>query len=476
MTEEGVDKTADPLRFPYRIASRYHCKGYLGSGGSGLVFKAWDDLLQRMVAIKFIRNPTFVTRQRLVSEARALAKVNHPSLCSIYDIGEPVDEHSSLFMVMELIEGARLSELAGQLNIETTVRLIQKLAEGVAQLHAAGLVHNDINPTNVIIKHNNSDEPIPTLIDLSVADTPSKAYRNRQTGFGLTPLFSAPEQNDPKLKQTHRRELVDIYSLGALMFFLFTGQAPTSNPEQQLNEHAAQCPARLKKLIVKCVANDPAQRIQSASLLAQNLAAYRYQRYSWFPVTALVITITILFTATIAAFSDNNSIATTEPLEQIDVESIWTHQGIAYSLYTKELLRQNRLREARQQANLTVRFFQSALKNNSAEITALSEFIDFLERDDGLFNPSERTALLLDTASRIEKTEVEQHIRAYALAKIYFKLAKLHRSQPHLHSRWRERALSAVSSALEQHPNSQRYQQLRCIIKAENQQSSGGTC
>lgn len=476
MTEEGVDNTTAPLRFPYRIASRYHCKGYLGSGGSGLVFKAWDDLLQRMVAIKFIRNPTFVTRQRLVSEARALAKVNHPSLCSIYDIGEPVDEHSSLFMVMELIEGARLSELPGQLNVETTVRLIQKLAEGVAQLHAAGLVHNDINPTNVIIKHNNADEPIPTLIDLSVADTPSKAYRNKQTGFGVTPLFSAPEQNEPKLKQAPRRELVDIYSLGALMFFLLTGQAPTSNPQQQLTEHAAQCPARLKKLISKCLARDPEQRIQSAGLLAQRLAAYRYQRYSWFPIAGLVVGTTILFTATIAAFSGNDSMADTEPLAQLDVESIWTHQGIAYALYTSQLLQQNRPREAQQQANLAVRFFQLALENETPEVTAVSEFISFLERDDSLFNPSERTALLIDTASRIEETEVKQHVRAYALARIYFKLARLHHSQPHLHSRWQERALSAVSSALEEHPNSQRYQQLRCEIMASNQQSSGGTC
>lgn len=468
-----VSATRGDTKFPYRIAERYHCKGYLGGGGSGLVFKAWDDMLQRMVAIKFIRAPSFIARQRLVGEARALAKVNHPSICSIYDIGEPVDEHSSLFMVMELIEGPRLAELSGLISTEQAIEMIHKLAEGVSELHAVGLVHNDINPGNVIIKQHNSEEPLPTLIDLSIAGRPSTSGQIRS--FGVTPLFAAPEQRSGHPIPSDALEKVDVYNLGALLFFLITGQAPTTNPETQLKAHRQQCNRELRRFILRCLAPEPSKRFHSVAEVARLLGGLRYHKSNWRPTAIaafLVITAIVgVYSFINADLGDTNDM----PSERIDLLS----QASMHALYAVQLQQDAKLNEARKQAHKSVQYYRQAiLLSNGQSIRPLVQLVDFLVNAKSLFSRSELSALLLDTVAQTETSANtnNSHQLAFALAQIYYQLATLHQSQLSLSTRWAERASEEINRALDQQPDSSRYHMLRCKIRELRHQPNDGTC
>ena len=456
--------------FPYRIAERYHCKGFLGSGGSGLVFKAWDDMLQRMVAIKFIRNPSFVARQRLVAEARALAKVNHPSICSIYDIGEPVDEHSSLFMVMELIEGPRLAELAGKLTTTQAIKLIHKLAEGVSELHAVGLVHNDINPGNVIITQQGNEEPMPTLIDLSIAGRPSK--QSRPKGFGVTPLFCAPEQREDNEIAADMLEKVDIYSLGALLLFLVSGQPPSKNPAAQLKTIRRRCAPPLRKFILRCLAESPKKRFSSMAEVVGILGELSYYKPNRQPAilaasAGVIVALSVLVTTqlTPSAWSDDE-----------DSEGL-VNQASMHALYATQLMHEGKGREARQQAQKSIHHYRQAISlSNGQTIEPLLRLVDFVVTQQQLFSQSELSALLLDTLSLAENINSEQPQLAFAMAKIYYHLAKLHQPRTNVYQRWLEHAKTAIERALSIQPDTPHYRTLECKIDALQNQSSGGTC
>ena len=478
MIPEDPIKTTEEVQFPYRIAERYHCKEYLGGGGSGLVFKAWDDMLQRMVAIKFIRNPSLITRQRLVAEARALAKVNHPSICSIYDIGEPVDEHSSLFMVMELIEGPRLTELAGQLTTASAIKIIHKLAEGLSELHAAGLVHNDINPGNVIIKQQDSDEPFPTLIDMSIAGRHSHPVRSR--GFGVTPLFAAPEQHEGNVIHPQQRELVDIYSIGALLFFLITGQAPQKHPDKILREYRDRCNSPLRSIILNCIAHEPTRRYKSANQLVQELGPLRYPRRPWLPIASVIAGSGLALAAVVGVVQNIEFGATADNKETALLQDELLSQATAYALYAEQLRSDNKHNEARKQAQKTVQYYRRAIAvSETNNIKPVMRLVDFLLNFQQLFSVSELSALLLDTLTQLEtkdKLHSNDHLLSFTQARIYFNLAKLHRDQEHLSERWAKRALSEVKRAVNKQPALERYTQLQCRIEKYLGQSSTGTC
>lgn len=456
--------------FPYRIAERYHCKGFLGSGGSGLVFKAWDDMLERMVAIKFIRNPSFVARQRLVAEARALAKVNHPSICSIYDIGEPVDEHSSLFMVMELIEGPRLAELAGKLTTTQAIKLIHKLAEGVSELHAVGLVHNDINPGNVIITQQGNEEPMPTLIDLSIAGRPSTLSRSK--GFGVTPLFSAPEQREANEIVADMLEKVDIYSLGALLLFLLTGQAPSKSPSTQLKSSRTRLSAPLRRFILRCLAESPNTRFSSMSEVVTTLGELSYYKPNRQPmILAVSAGVLLALGALVIA-----QLTTSAQSDDKNGEGL-LKQAKMHALYAAQLNKENQNEEAQKQAQRSLQHYRQAISlGGNQSVTSLMKLVDFVVAQQQLFSQSEFSALLLDTISQAEEINNEQPQLAFTKAKIYYHLAKLHQPQPTLFKRWLSNAKTAIEQALTSQPDKPKYLRLACEINALRDQSSGGTC
>src|SRR5689334_18562375 len=146
--EPRIDETARPDRVgPYRLAEP------VGRGGMGTVWRAWDERLERLVAVKQIRTDTGVAelRQRLRREARTAARLNHPAIVHIYDL---VEDPGGDWIVMELVEGRTLRRLIqdeGRLPFPQAVRLALDISEGLAEAHSQGVLHRDLKAANVMV-------------------------------------------------------------------------------------------------------------------------------------------------------------------------------------------------------------------------------------------------------------------------------------------------------------------------------------
>src|SRR5262249_20684428 len=136
---------------PSRIG-HYAIARKIGAGGMGVVYQAYDERLQRTVALKMMSSldQDDTARKRLWREARAAASVNHPNICQIYDVGE---DDGSLFITMELLEGEPLTELLtrGPVRVAQAVSIAADILAALAAIHARGIVHRDLKPSNVFV-------------------------------------------------------------------------------------------------------------------------------------------------------------------------------------------------------------------------------------------------------------------------------------------------------------------------------------
>src|SRR5438045_575823 len=130
----------------------YEILGKLGGGGMGLVFRAWDERLHREVAIKLLHDDDTISgmRERFLQEARAASALNHPNICTVFDIG---DQDNNPYLVMELLEGETLKDRVarGALSAEEIVRYGMEISDALAVAHAKGIVHRDIKPANIFL-------------------------------------------------------------------------------------------------------------------------------------------------------------------------------------------------------------------------------------------------------------------------------------------------------------------------------------
>jgi predicted ATPase/predicted Ser/Thr protein kinase len=243
----------------------------LGKGGMGLVYKARQKSLGRLVALKLLpkecaRDPDWLARFR--REARMASALNHPHICTIYDIGESA---SRPFISMELVEGRTLEELVGEQHPpQELARLLGHAAKALSAAHAAGIVHRDIKPANLMVR----DDGIVKVLDFGLArQLPTGGARgavpqSKNTDPGTrvgTPLYMSPEQAQAALVDASS----DIFSLGLVLYELATGQHPfgadseigvlnaiiTQTPVQpsRLNP---QIPAAMEALIQHMLAKD----------------------------------------------------------------------------------------------------------------------------------------------------------------------------------------------------------------------------
>ena len=262
------------------IAGRYELEELVGSGGMSNVFRAHDRLLERTVALKILheqytRDEDYVERFR--REARAVAQLTHPNIVTVIDRGE---QDGRQFIVFEYVDGENLKELSarGPLDAGEAIRLALQVAHALSFAHARGLVHRDVKPQNVLL----NDEGQAKVTDFGIARS-LDVHGVTQTGTVLgTSDYIAPEQArgqkvDPK---------TDIYSLGAVLYELLTGEVPfsgdnfvavamrhVSEPPPSVLEHRPDCPLRLDLAVQRAMAKDPADRFASMEELCAELEA-----------------------------------------------------------------------------------------------------------------------------------------------------------------------------------------------------------
>ncbi len=220
-----------PPPFPYRIDGRYRLRRVFGEGGMGIVYAAYDERLERDVAIKVVRSELFHSdrvRRRFEREARSAARIEHPGIISIFDSGELFD--GSQFIVMELLQGRSLGRMVRKHGAGTpaqVARLLRLAGPALTAAHLNGLIHRDVTPSNIFIVGAMPNFDV-KIVDFGIAQEVGAEPELTQTGSILgTPSFMSPEQ-------LHRRPLdarSDLYSFGATCYVALTGHTVTTKSE-----------------------------------------------------------------------------------------------------------------------------------------------------------------------------------------------------------------------------------------------------
>ncbi len=252
----------------------------IARGGMGVVFKAHQKSIGRIVALKMILSGTFASAEqvrRFHFEAEEAGRLDHPHIVPIFQIGEHQGQH---YFSMKLVEGGCLNQHGGRFRSDArqAVRLITTVARAVHHAHQRGVLHRDLKPGNVLLDSNGD----PHVTDFGLAKHLGKSDSDTQSGAILgTPSYMAPEQ------AAARKDLstaVDVYAIGAILYELLTGRPPfqAENPLEtviQVLEREPDCPRRLnpaidqdlKTICLKCLEKEPARRYPSAEELALDL-------------------------------------------------------------------------------------------------------------------------------------------------------------------------------------------------------------
>jgi Tol biopolymer transport system component len=260
----------------------YEITGRIGAGGMGEVYKAFDSRLDRSVAIKVIAQSLVAdehARQRFSREARVVAAISHPHICSLYDVGE---QDGSAFLVMEYLDGETLAErlARGRMPLDRVLRCTMEMAQALAAAHAAGIVHRDLKPANVMLTRTGGAK----LLDFGLAKLREQApavnivgatTEHPLTGQGAlvgTLHYMSPEQ----LEGREAGPQSDVFALGALTYEMLSGRRAFDAPSQagvvakileadppRLSSVAPGVPPALEALVHTCLAKTPDARWHS---------------------------------------------------------------------------------------------------------------------------------------------------------------------------------------------------------------------
>jgi serine/threonine protein kinase/Leucine-rich repeat (LRR) protein len=273
------DESLEFLEAPGRPDSlgrigHYEVLEILGRGGFGVVFRAFDAMLQRVVAVKVLSPQMAATspaRKRFLREARSSAKIRHENVVQVY----AVEEQPLPYLVMEFIPGETLQQRldrTGPLDVKETVHVGLQIAEGLAAAHGMGLIHRDIKPANIIIE--TSIHPTAKITDFGLARAADDASLTQSGTVAGTPLYMAPEQARGE-NLDHR---ADLFSFASVLYTMCSGRPPfrakgtlavlkrvAEDTPRSIQEIVPEVPTWLSNIIAKLHAKDPDDRFVSAA-------------------------------------------------------------------------------------------------------------------------------------------------------------------------------------------------------------------
>ena len=255
----------------YRILSE------IGAGGMGTVYRARDEILRRDVALKLLRSEKINNREsraHILHEARAAASLNHPNICTIYQVGE---FQGSSYIAMEHVDGQSLSTQvpAGGLPLELILRYAVQIADALAHAHARGVIHRDLKTANVVITTQGHVKVLDFGLAKRIVEDATEETRSMLSGFQGTDMVGTLAYMAPEILGGEAADVrTDIWSFGVLLYNLATGELPftgrtsfelTSSILKEIPGASAITNPSLRALILRCLAKKREQRYQSAS-------------------------------------------------------------------------------------------------------------------------------------------------------------------------------------------------------------------
>jgi serine/threonine-protein kinase len=273
------------------VVSHYRILEQVGGGGMGVVYKAEDLKLKRIVALKFL--PPELTRdahakERFIHEAQAASSLQHNNICVVYDIDETDD--GQMFISMECLEGETLTKKVeqGPLRIEETVEIATQIAQGLARAHERGIVHRDIKPANIMV----TTDGMVKIVDFGLAKLSGRTMLTK-IGVALgTIAYMSPEQ----AKGEPVDERADIWALGVILYEMISGRPPFRGTYEQaiiyqtLNAEPdpigtlrPETPFALQQIITKAMHKDPRERYQQIEAMLNDLRSIKSEPWSGTP-------------------------------------------------------------------------------------------------------------------------------------------------------------------------------------------------
>lgn len=273
------------------VAERYEIIALIGMGGIGIVYKARHTLMDRVVALKLLRQDIVLdkrTHQRFQQEARAVGELNHPNIVSVFDFG--ITENEQAFLVMDFVEGIDFDTYIQEHERGSTTTMLPifiQICKALAHAHKHGVIHRDLKPGNVIITNQKQGSPMAKLVDFGMAKLKEQEGRQQLALTKPGEIFGSPYYMSPEQCSAHSLdERSDIYSMGCLMYEALTGRPPflgkniTELAKMHLTEAADSigliiedphfCP-KMQAIITKALAKQPHDRYQNMEEMLSEL-------------------------------------------------------------------------------------------------------------------------------------------------------------------------------------------------------------
>jgi len=287
MTEPKNEPPLEPGTVPSwalavdaKTVDRYLLGPELGRGGMGRVHAAWDPVLKRVVALKLLFGADPDLHLRLLREARTQAKLDHPGICRIHDLGH-AGGHP--YIAMQLVQGRSLTDLRPELDMRARASVMADVAAAIHAAHHAGLIHRDLKPANILVEQRRDGTLHPCVVDFGLARDLTLLDQTLSWAVMGTPAFMSPEQTQGEALGP----ATDIYSLGATLYALLSGHPPyegstlaglitnqSDSGVRAVRRLNPAVPRDLETITLKCLEREPTKRYATAKALEEDLRRF----------------------------------------------------------------------------------------------------------------------------------------------------------------------------------------------------------